>query len=200
LFAATLLCTWAGACGSGARTPADPGSATSTLPAKSRDANSSRAGNYLKADGDKDGDDPHPSNPGQDDQALLATYGYRASASTAHAIATLVEHYYDAALTGDGAHACALLAAGPTAGLVSSQSQTSHGAHNCATAIEPLLAQQHRHLLAEDPASMVVTGVYVNGDLGLALLGFRASPESDIVVEREGGAWKLGALIDSEVP
>jgi hypothetical protein len=185
------------ACGSSSRSPSGGTRSSGTTVASTSAA---PPGGYIKDDGDKDGDDPHPTDPGQDDQSLLATYGHRASTSAAHTISALVKHYYAAALAGDGAQACALLDAGLAAGLISSQSQTKRGAGACAAAVAPLLAQQHQHLLAEDPATMTVTGVYVNGNLGLALLGFRDSPETDIVVEREGHAWKIGALIDSNVP
>lgn len=206
LLAAALLCVGTSACGAGAGGPADSRSAPSAATGagetgtQSVSSRAAGAGGYLKDDGDNDGDDPHATNPGQDDEVLFETYGHRASAPTERAITTLVEHYYKAALSENGVRTCALLAAGLTAGLISSQSQTTHSARTCAAAVAPLLAQQHRHLLAEDPTSMVFIGVYVKGDLGLAVLGFRAAPESDLVVEREGDTWKLAALLDSEVP
>jgi hypothetical protein len=160
---------------------------------------SSRSG-YLKEDGDKDGDDgAYPAHPGQDDQSFLATYGGRARPATARAIASVVERYYAASLAGDGASACALLNAGLATALAAQRGRAAQGDRACAAALSPLLAQQHPHLLAEDPATMVVTGVYAKGNLGLAVLGFRSAPESDIVVAREGRAWRIDALFDNQM-
>jgi len=46
---------------------------------------------------------------------------------------------------------------------------------------------------------MVVISVHAKGNLGLAVLGFRRVPESEILVEREGSSWKIDALFDSEM-
>ena len=111
LFVTALLGTYLCACGAGTARPAGSGSSEAGTPG----ASSRAAGAYLKYDGDNDNDD-HPSDPGQDDQALLEIYGHRASASTARAIAKLVEHYYAHALARDGASACSLLGSNLVAG------------------------------------------------------------------------------------
>jgi hypothetical protein len=41
--------------------------------------------------------------------------------------------------------------------------------------------------------------VRVKGSRGLALLGFRATPERQIPLRRERGAWKVEALLDREL-
>ncbi len=154
-------------------------------------------GSYLRNDGDTDNDDPHASFPGQDHQSLLATYGGRpAPAATARAIAAVVKRYYAVSAAGEGAHACALLSTGARAGVAVQQP----GSANCTSAIATLLAQQHAHLVTEEPASMTVIGAYAKGDLGLAVLGFRRAPESDVVLEREGGVWRIASPLDNLVP
>lgn len=154
------------------------------------------AAGHLKADGDKDADDqgagyPHPE---QDDQEFLARYGHGADPATASAIAVLVKRYYAATLAGDATRACALL--DPT---LARQLTEQSAAGACPAALAPALAQRHRYLLTEEPATMTVLGVYARGTLGLAVLGFRRSPETDVLVEREGSAWKLDSLFDNRM-
>lgn len=185
--AGTLLALGALACGSSG-TPQSAGGGSSSA---------TTAGAYLKEDADNDGDDPHVSHRGQDDQEFLASYGPKASPAATRAIASILRSYYSASAAGEGASACALLNTALAAAIAKEQSPAAAGADACAAAIAPLLAQQHRHLLAEDPATMTVIAVYARGGLALAALGFRNSPESDILLTRAGNIWKIDALYDS---
>ena len=150
------------------------------------------SGGYLKEDGDKD-DDDNPRDLRQDDKEFLESYGPRASPAGTRTIAALTRSYYTAALAGNAARTCALL----NSALATALASESGGAHACSAGIAPLLAQEHQHLLAEDPATMTVVGVYVKGDLGLVVLGFKNAPESDIIVTGTGNAWRIDALYDS---
>jgi hypothetical protein len=47
---------------------------------------------------------------------------------------------------------------------------------------------------------MKVVEERVKGALGLAVLGFRTTPESEIIVERERRAWKIAALFGTYMP
>jgi hypothetical protein len=161
----------------------------------STSTNATASGGHLKEDGDKDSDDAHGSGA-QDDEAFLASYGPQADPATTRAIAEVLRSYYAASLAGNGAAACGLLNAALATALASQQSQAG-GTSACAAAIAPVLAQQHQRLLAEEPATMSVIGVHVKGSLGLAVLGFKRSPESVIVVTRTGNVWKIDALFDS---
>jgi hypothetical protein len=203
---ASLLVVAADACGgTGEVTGSTPrpsqnapptGIAVATAP-----SHAARFGSYLKNDGDKDSDDArHPMNAPNDDQVLFATYGKKASPADARAVTSLVKRYYTAAAAGDGATACSLLHSSIATGLAASRSQAGQGVRDtCATSMSLLLKQQHQHLIAEDAATMVVTRVLTKGDIGLAMLGFRTVPESQIVIEREGHTWKVDALFDSYV-
>jgi hypothetical protein len=202
LLVTALLSASLSACGAGTGAGSSPASHDSSAAATiSTAAHATEPGGYLKEDADKDGDDGYyPNGPKQDDEQILALYGGKAPAAEARAIAALVKRYYAASVAGNGAGACALLSPGVVAGVVAlQQSQTARGSSACATAIAPLLAHQHQRLLAEEPATMVVTGVYAKGELGLALLGFRSAPESDIVVAREGHVWKIDSVFDNQL-
>jgi ketosteroid isomerase-like protein len=205
LLAAALLGTTAVACGSATKTSGstEPTS-TSTSSESAVGATpvttpaATTHGGYVTEDGDQDGDDgPHPSEAGQDDGPLLAVYPGRANRTEARAITELVKRYYAASFAGDGASACALLSASIAKGLVADQTKPTQGARDsCVEAISPLLAQQHQHLTAEDPATMAMTGVHLNGNLALVALRFKRAPEREIIVQREGRTWKIDAPFD----
>ncbi len=156
-------------------------------------------GGYVKDDGDNDGDDPHIRPRGQDDQSLIAAYGgpALARAATAKTVAALVKGYLTLSLAGNATGACALLSAKTRGGLADTLGATPHGAASCAATVAPVLAQQHQHLLEEEPATMVVLDVYAKGEFGLALLGFRHSLEANILLQREAGSWKIDGLGDN---
>lgn len=156
---------------------------------------------YVREDGDKDYDDgPHPTKGQRDNGSLFAIYPGRAGRTEARAITTVVKRYYAASAAGEGAGACALLSAGLAKGLAADHAQPTQSARTtCAAAISPLLAQQHRHLIAEDPTTMMVTSVHLNGKLALVVLGFKRAPEGQILLEREGHTWKIDALFDNEM-
>ncbi len=189
--ATVLLSLTAIACGASQPTQ-------STTPRAHRaTVSTAQPGGYSKNDGDEDFDDTrqYHGSPANDDLALLASYGPRASPAVARAVTSLVKRYYAASAAGNGAAACALLTANLAGGLATGQGQTGQGEnHTCAATISLLLAQQHQQLLSENVATMTVTAVHVKGNLGLAVLAFKTTPESEIVLEREGHTWKIDAL------
>jgi hypothetical protein len=162
----------------------------------------SRSGGYVKLDGDMDADDENPpAAVGADEQPLLSAYGGAASPADAHAIESLVKNYYAASLAGDAARACSMLYSNLASGLAAQQSQPVHGTPNaCAGPMSVLLRQQRARLISEEISTMMVVGVRVKGNLGLAVLGFKKTPESEIVLEREGHTWKIDALVDTYMP
>jgi hypothetical protein len=200
---ASLLVVVADACGGPSKvTSSTPRPAQNVPPASAAVASASthaaRSGGYLKDDGDEDNDDAsHPMKAPNDDEVLFATYGKQASPADARAVRSLVKRYYAASAAGDAVTACSLLHASLATGLAGQSGQGARG--TCAAALSLLLKQQHQRLIAEDVATMVVTKVLVKGNLGLAILGFRTVPESEIVVEREGHTWKVDSLFDSSV-
>jgi hypothetical protein len=168
-----------------------------------RDASSARtapAGGYVKLDGDADTDDERSRvRRGADEQPLLKSYGPMARPGVTRTIGALVRSYYAAAAAAQAARACSLLDATLAEGLATQPAQ--HGsARSCAGAISPLLSQQHSRFVAEDASTMTIVAVHVKGDLALAVLGFRTTPESQIVLQREESSWKIAALFGSYMP
>jgi hypothetical protein len=150
---------------------------------------------YLKKDGDAEGDDGPPHGKGVgDDLPFLNSYGAKADLAQAQAIAALVTSYYTAASTDNAAKACSLLASGLARGLAEAES-SQHGGESCATALSPIFEKQHPQLIKDDVPTMVVTTIRVKGDTALAVLGFQAEPEADVLLQREGSRWKMDTLL-----
>lgn len=195
---AAAFVTCLSACGAGTGTSASapsPSTRSTTSATAPTDKRAKEVGGYVRSDGDDDGDDgSYP--PGDDDKDLLSRYR-RAGPSETKTIAALVRSYYAASLAARGQRACALLSGGIASGLASADSNPQSQSRTCAAAMSALLAQQHAHLTAENPATMTVVAVYVRGTQGLAVVGFRSSPRSELLVRREGGQWRIDALFDS---
>jgi hypothetical protein len=155
----------------------------------------------------------HDGDPGADNNSVNAAfdrddgefryYGRAAGANVRRAVTRLVARYYAAAAANDGAAACALVDAELADAFAAQRDARFPGspapaAGGCAAA----LAARFRHILgrsAADMASVRVIGVRVAGDRGLALLRLRSSQVRYIPVGSERGAWKIEALIDSEM-
>lgn len=156
-------------------------------------------GGFLKSDGDNDPDDHSDAVSKDDSQEFVEAVRHGASAADRKAVTAAIRSYYAASTAGDGTQGCALLDSGLAASL--QDEQPGHtGSGTCAASLSRLLVIQHRHLAAEEPRTMVVTGVHVAGDVALATLGFKAAPESELILQRQGGAWKINALFDSVLP
>ncbi len=172
----------------------DPGSSETAGP--SQRASATPHGWYWKDDSDNDFDDHHRG-PSDDDQETIAAHGHDATPSDWRAITAVVREYYEAATNSQGAKGCALLQPSISTEVAAEQG-SAHG--TCAVSLTTLFHEQHAHLAAEDYRTMVFTGVHVAGGTGSVTMGFREAPEAEIVLEREGSAWKVAALFDSGLP
>jgi hypothetical protein len=63
-----------------------------------------------------------------------------------------------------------------------------------------IASRQFKHVHRELAGAVGITGVRVSGSEGLALLGSRTMPASEIFVRREGGVWKIDALFGAALP
>jgi hypothetical protein len=126
-------------------------------------------------------------------------FGHAARVPEARVVAALVERYYTAAAAHDGARACALLDGGLAAAFAQERSggNAATGAGACAAVVEPLLAHSFQWSTAQ-AARLQVREVRIADDQGLALVDVN-SDDREILVQREGSAWKMAGLFDSEV-
>jgi hypothetical protein len=192
------------ACGGSSDRPGSGSHASTLAAATSSDAARTSStvppGGYLKSDSDGDADERQKGPSSEDMRGMTAT-GHSVSGADRRAITTVVKSYYLAAAAGDGAQGCPLLDSSLATATTEEQSQlVPNTTKTCAASLSRLFEQQHQHLAAEEPTTMVVTGVHVNGATGLATLGFRTMPESEIVLQRKGRTWKIDALFDSLLP
>lgn len=205
LASASLLLATSG-CGSGSKdTAPTPRAAAKVAPSTAPTTSSSRilSGHYFENDRDPDADDTiRDGERGPADNGdLLRSYPGTVTQSESRVIATTIRHYYAAAAAGNGTEACSLLSTNLSMSLAEGQGGSIHDtAKRCGAAVRPLFMQQHGLLVADDAATMIVTGVHVKGSFGLAFLGFQQMPEGEILIEREGAAWKVDALFDSLLP
>jgi hypothetical protein len=157
---------------------------------------------YVTLDGDSDNDElRHPVPAEADELPLLREFATRASPADAHAITALVKRYYAASTAGNAAGACSMLLTSLASGLAAHDGASAGGAHDtCTASMSRLLAQQHRRLVSEDVSTMKVLAVRVKDALGLAVLGFKRTPESEIVLQRGARGWKIAVLFSSYMP
>lgn len=207
LLAAILLCAGAGGCGSksgriSTKTYPDANVAATSRTPSTPSTTADHIGGYLKSDGDADEDDKrkHIAPAESDDTLFLETYGKKVDRTDQRTVTALVKRYYAAAAAADGTATCSMLDSSLIAGLAQGQSQTAPGASaSCAVIATSLLKQRHTRLAADDAGSMIVIQVRARGNLGLAVVGFKTTPISEILLKHEQGTWKIGALFDSEM-
>jgi hypothetical protein len=143
------------------------------------------------------------------DDGKIRTYGREASSGERHAVAGLVKLYYAAAATNDGVHACSLVdsrlakssnfAKVVPEGYEPAAGSTVFRGKSCAQVASLLFELTHQQLVSA-AATVRVTGLRVDGTHGLAILIFTKTPESEIPVEHEHGAWKIGGFLGSPLP
>jgi hypothetical protein len=149
----------------------------------------------------------HESYRDGDDGTVLG-YGREAGAADGRAVEDLVERYYAAAASGDGATACALTepAFAMTIAVHHEEELGSNapagagallrGATTCPTVLSRLFKRLH----AELAAPVRVTGVRIEGRYGYALVGSATLPATFVAVGHETGSWQVEGLLGRPVP
>jgi hypothetical protein len=152
-------------------------------------------------DGDADSHEEYEStydntNYHDGDDTSVLTYGHAAGAAEARAVAAVVKRYYAAAAVGDGATACSMILPTLAKAIPEDYARPTgpvylRGGKTCRAVMSRLFKHFHDKLAG----AIEVTGVRVEGNLALALLGSRTRPASEMSVERIGGAWKIALLL-----
>jgi hypothetical protein len=207
LLAIALLSVGASACGNaskgtGSTSAASATATTGSSPTKTASSTASTP-LYTKADADKDNDTGAPYDDTSNSTAL--DYGHAASAADKQAVTELVKRYYAGALEGNGAKACAMIVSSLSKAVVEDYGHGSAGppylqsGKTCPAVMTLLFKHSHAQLSLELP-KLKVSRVRLVGTHGLAIMSFGTMPEREISVLREGSAWKVQALLDSELP
>ncbi len=220
LFASALLTVGATACGGGSETSTSMPS-TTTAPATTTITTAASAPSGTTATTATTSTTPAPHTPStagtgssserSSSASALAkryphgddsiqTFGNEAGVAEKQAVTATVKRYYAAVAAGDGASACALLSPGLSKSIIQS---LGHSAVLRGKGCAGILALLFKHGSAQSGASLAdieVTGVRIKGDRGFALLHSKTMPSGEISVDRENGAWKVGALIGGALP
>ncbi len=199
-----LLCSGVAACGAGKGVSSSVSSATqakdvavSTVP-----ANVPPAPAETRADKDNDNDIGAPYDDTSNSNTL--NFGRAADATDTRAITALIKSYYETAYAENGAKACRMLYSTLEEAVPEDYGQSPPGqpfmrGTSCAAVLTLLFKHDHLQLAAELP-KLRVARVRLMEHHGIAILHFGALPERQIPVSREGQVWKVGGLLDGEVP
>jgi hypothetical protein len=156
----------------------------------------------LKRDADKDRDNPAGSYYDRDDISMLQ-YGHEATGSDNLTITSTVKRYLVAAAAADGTAACRLL--NPVlAEAIPEDYGHATGApalrgNTCSIVMSKLFKLAGRRLTQD--ASLVVTGVRIQGNQGWVLLSTGLSkPNRFVRMHRKGRTWLIGAPLPVGLP
>ncbi len=205
LLAIGLLGFGLAACGSAGKaapsTPQTPSDATSSAASTSATA-IPPAPAQTKADTDKDNDVAVAAQDDTNNNGVL-DFGKAASASERRAITELLKRFYTAAAAENGAAACSMIYSTITEVIAENHGRPPSPAYsrgrNCPEVMTGIFVHFHPQLALELP-KLQVARVRLVEHHGLAVLSFGAMPERQISVAREGHAWKIQTLLDSEIP
>jgi hypothetical protein len=204
-----------------ASTAASSGGASATNPASPASPSPSIAGDYDSDDdygngpfsdgdddngvpADRDGDSDNSSGSYYDpDDNSVRRLGHAADAEDRRAIVRLVRRYFAAAVAEDGAAACSMvrrsLARAVPEDYGRSPAQPYARGTTCAQVMSGIFKHYHRQLAAH-ARILAVSDVRVDPGKGVAVLAFRGLPARQMGAVREGGAWRIRGLLDTELP
>jgi hypothetical protein len=178
-----------------AQTPAKPSAGAPSSAAKADGGRSSRA---RAEEGFPPPAPRHERYPHGD--RSIQEYGAKAASGDTAAIAGIVKRYYAAVAAGDGSGACALLSAEMSRTIVATFANSPALRGKGCSAIIPALYKVPAGRARVAFAKVAVTSVRVKGDRAFALLRSPSSPSGEMPMLREGGAWKVNALMGSNLP
>jgi hypothetical protein len=156
-------------------------------------------------DNDKDNSEDHKPNDNgnyHDSDDSIVTFGHAANSVDMQAIAAAVKRYYAVAASDNGSKACSMLIPSLARAIPEDDGPGSAGpsylqAGRTCPAIMALLFKNMRNQVT---ASIHVTAVRTNGNHAVALLGSKTAPASEILIERQDGAWMISSLTGSPLP
>jgi len=154
-------------------------------------------------DRDNDSDSNGKSYFDSDDKNLL-DFGHAANTSDRQTVTSLVRRYYAAAAAEDGAKACSMIYSNYAEAVPEDYGTSPPGppyarGTTCPTVLTLIFKHFHNQVASRLP-KLAVSRVRIKERQGLAILSFGTLSGREIHFVREGHAWKLEALLDSELP
>jgi hypothetical protein len=203
LFVIVLFGGFLGACSQTSKRPASLISSTiSTTRAKEWTRNE-RTIVRISADADKD-DDIEASSDDTNHNYVLGNAGSPANVSDSRAITALVKRYYATALTEDGHLACSMIDSPLATAIPEDYGRSPPGepymrGTTCSGIVTDVFRHFHYQLRLEVP-QLTIADIRVKRGSGLVVLHFGSLPERRLLVHRERGHWRLGSILDGELP
>lgn len=137
------------------------------------------------------------------DDRIVRAFGHAASPADRRTIAALVKRYYRAAAAQEGARGCAMLEANISKSLPEvlggGAGPPYLSGKTCAVVLTKVFRQNHRQMVIF-AATLQVSSVRLGGDEGFVVLAFKRLPGREFRLFLEHGVWKMGALLDGELP
>ena len=137
------------------------------------------------------------------DDRIVRAFGHAASATDRQAITAFVKRYYRVAAALDGAKGCAMQSASISKSLPEVLGRRPGPPYlsgkTCAEVLTKVFRQNYRQIVVY-AANLQVSSVRLGGQEGYAILAFKGLPGRALRLFREHGVWKIGALLDGELP
>ncbi len=199
---ASILAVAVGACGSSTGVGSRPRTvrAASSHPTEPAPASLAPAAAETKADHDKDNDFSSYDDTNHNE---LLDYGRAASPAETGAVTALIRRYYAAAHAEDGASACSMIVSSLARAVPEDYGSPPGPTYMRGTTCPAVLTLLFKHFRPQIDAELPllrVARVRAGPSSALVALRFGAMPERRLYVTREGGVWKLEALLDSAMP
>ena len=153
-------------------------------------------------DKDNDADSSGHSYYDPDDRDIL-TFGHSANKADSHAIALVVRRYFAASAASDGATACTLIVRSLAASVAEDLGRPPGPQYSRGTSCTIVMSETFTHFhrqLATHAASLKVSHVRIKGSQSLVTLAFKGLPGRQVEVIKEHDTWKIGTLLDRELP
>jgi hypothetical protein len=152
----------------------------------------------MKLDTDRDHDNRAASHYDSDEHSYVV-FGHPANAGDRMAIENMLRSYYDAAAADNGTRACLLIDSLEAESIADRSSTRSGSTLKACAAVATETFAQHRRELVAKRERLSFLALRVEGEIGLALLGFGPGSEGYLLLHREG-VWKTAELENSVFP
>jgi hypothetical protein len=131
----------------------------------------------------------------------ISTYGHEAGARDTRAIVTLIDDYYAAAASDDGARACSMIYSIFEEAIAEDYGQPPGPADLRGKTCAVVMSKFFKHIPHQPSAILAltrITGIRLKGRRGFVQLTSSAMPTGEIRIEREHQFWKIDSLIGQE--
>ncbi len=153
-------------------------------------------------DNDSDFDNDLKPQPGYDDadDGPIRTYGHAANATQEQRLKGIVERYFAAAGSGDGAAGCSLIDANFVNSIPEDYGRGAGPAYSRGKTCPVVLSAIFKHVHAELSGPVLVTAVRIDGSQALVLVGSATMSARYVLLENAHSVWGIVGLLGTPMP